>query len=247
MSTDVRHLHCTAPLLCLRHFSQKMDKIDYAFTFTPNKGQTAEAGGPKLLSKLSPGERSERNTHENCSAQLRVHDFLFLFRCCLGILHAICLGLRDQLKEKPKCLGCTRNCQNVSAERPANWARPIRQRPFRLISSFNSGSSPTFALIMDRCSPTHHLNPTHFFQACSRPPYPPNWTLLSQRAAGRCIALQLRMILAAAATKLIIHKRSCSTILRCSRAAVSSSLTSETPRGKGCRDPIERGERASRG
>ena len=42
---------------------------------------------------------------------------------------------RDQPKEKPKCLGCSRNCRNVSAERPANWARPICRRPFRLISN----------------------------------------------------------------------------------------------------------------
>ena len=30
--------------------------------------------------------------------------------------------------------GCTSFCRNVSAERPANWARPICRRPFCLIS-----------------------------------------------------------------------------------------------------------------
>ena len=48
--------------------------------------------------------------------------------------------IRDQPKEKPKCLGCCRNCRNVSAERPANWARPICRRPFRLISMRDSPS-----------------------------------------------------------------------------------------------------------
>ena len=32
---------------------------------------------------------------------------------------------RDQTKEKQKCLGCSRNCRNLSKERPANWARLI--------------------------------------------------------------------------------------------------------------------------
>ena len=48
--------------------------------------------------------------------------------------------VRDQPKQKQKCLGCTRKCRNVSAERPANWARPICQWPFRLISNANAGS-----------------------------------------------------------------------------------------------------------
>ena len=45
------------------------------------------------------------------------------------------IEIRDQPKEEQKCLGHTRNCRNVSAERPANWARPISRRPFRLISN----------------------------------------------------------------------------------------------------------------